>query len=400
MRDTPADPVDPELVDPTDALADLTLALCAIPSVTGDEAACAGWIEARLRACPGWSVERVGLTVAARGPSRPGRPLVLLAGHTDTVPLKSADGRIVRGDQPDDQAGDRAGDRFDPAPWREGDRIYGLGSSDMKVGLALMLRLAERLDLDQAAFDVGLIFYDREEGPWRDSGLGPALEQIPWLRSAALAFCLEPSDNVVQVGCVGSLHASLVFTGRAAHSARPWQGLNAIHAAGPLLSALAARAPVEVECGGHRFREVLSATLASGGTGRNVVPDRLTLNLNYRFAPGKPLDQAQEDVRSFVAQNVQGAAYTLEFTDLSPSGRVVTDNPILQQFLAATGASVTAKQAWTDVARLGLAGIDAVNLGPGISAQAHQAGEYASAKLLSEGYRAFELFLRGATLSA
>lgn len=374
-----------------EALAALTLELCAIPSVTGDEAACTAWIAARLAKNPQITVEQVGLTLLARGPvgaaDGRARPLVLLAGHTDTVPLKSSDGGVVDG-------------RFVPPPSREpgpqGDRLRGLGASDMKGGLAVMLLLGERLDLRALPYDVGFVYYDREEGPWRESGLGPALEAAPWLRGAALAFCLEPSDNVVQVGCVGSMHATVTFLGRSAHSARPWQGVNAIHAAGALLTALGARAPAEVDCGGHRFREVMSATLASGGTGRNVIPDRFTLNLNWRFAPGKSLDAAEAELRAFVAANSAGAAHEVTFTDRSPSGRVVTDNALLQRFLALTGAAVTAKQAWTDVARLGLAGIDAVNLGPGISAQAHQAGEYAEAGLLAGGYRQFALFLTDA----
>jgi succinyl-diaminopimelate desuccinylase len=289
-------------------------------------------------------------------------------GHTDTVPPKA-------GEAP---------------PRRDGQRIYGLGSSDMKGGLAVMLALAERLPFAALPVDVGFVFYDREEGPWSDSGLGPALDATPWLRDAALAFCLEPSDNEVQVGCLGTMHARVIFHGRAAHSARPWQGDNAIHAAGPLLVKLGARAPRDLDCGGHRFREVMSATLAQGGRARNVIPDRFEINVNFRFAPGRSLDDAEAELRAFAAPA------EVEITERAPSGRVVTDNPLLARFLAQNGNRVTAKQAWTDVARLSAAGIDAVNLGPGLSAQAHQAGEYAEIDLLHASYRQFDRFLRGA----
>ncbi len=343
----------------------LTLALCQIPSVTGDEAACADAIEAILAATP-LTVSRVGLTVLARGPDR-GRPLVLLVGHTDTVPPKPG------GEAP---------------PHRDGRRLVGLGASDMKGGLAVMLALAERLPFTELAYDVGMVFYDREEGPWAESGLGPALEAMPWLRSATLAFCLEPSDNDVQVGCMGTLHGTVVFEGRAAHSARPWQGVNAIHAAGPLLTRLAELAPVDVWCGAHRFREVVSATLASGGRTRNVIPERFELNLNYRFAPGKSVRDAEAELRALAAPA------QLFIHEAAPSGRVVTDNALLLRFLAINGNPVTAKQAWTDVARLSAAGVDAVNLGPGISAQAHQAGEYADLSLLHTSYQQFDRFFR------
>lgn len=365
------------------ALVERTLALCRIPSVTGDETACADAVEGWLRATP-LAVERHHNVVLARDASPPDdRPLVLLVGHTDTVPPKP-------GDSP---------------PRVEGDRLYGLGASDMKGGLAVMLTLAERLDLAAAPARLGLVFYDREEGPWADSGLGPALDAAPWLSGAALAFCLEPSDNAVQVGCMGSMHLEVVFEGRAAHSARPWQGRNAIQEAAPLLLALAGCEPTDVHVKGHLFREVLVATLASGGRTRNVIPDRFVLNLNFRFAPHRSLDAAETYVRTWIAaalgaidgadgwmEREDGLRVRVSAKERAPAGRVVTDNPLLERFVAQNGNPVAAKQAWTDVARLTAAGIDAVNLGPGLAAQAHQADEHCDIPLLTASYRQFERF--------
>ena len=355
--------------------------------MTGDESACASAVS-RLLAPTAFHVEQIGLTVLARTPPRPddARPLVLLVGHTDTVPPHPGD----------------FGAR------REGGRIVGLGSSDMKGGLAVMIALAERLDPAVLPYRLGFVFYDREEGPWAASGLGPALVEAPWLTEARIAFCLEPSDNVVQVGCLGTLHVQVRFHGQASHSARPWQGKNAVHAAGGLLVALAGRAPRDVVVGGFDFREVISATLASGGRARNIIPELFELNLNYRFAPGRSLDDAEADVRALVAQAIGAAANGGDADDLwtadgvrvelrsverAPSGPVVTDNPLLQRFLTLNGNAVTAKQAWTDVARLGAAGVNAVNLGPGTSAQAHQAGEHCEVALLHASYDQLHRFL-------
>lgn len=353
------------------ALTRRTLELCRIASVTGHEADCADRVEAILRDTP-LAVSRVGNTILARTVSKPGRPLVLLVGHTDTVPPKATDGGV----------------RI------EGDRLYGLGASDMKGGLAVMVELARSISNGRdLSVDLGFVFYDKEEGPWSESGLGPVLTETPWLRRAALAFCLEPSDNVVQVGCLGTLHATVTFTGKAAHSARPWQGENAIHAAAPLIAALAALPPVEVVCDGHLFREVLSATLASGGKTRNVIPDSFALNLNYRFAPGRSDESAMEEVRRFCAAACPANPPDVSFVEVAPSGSVVLENPLLRRFLAENGNPVAAKQAWTDVARLSQAGIDAVNLGPGLAAQAHQADEYCSIDLLDTSYRQFARFV-------
>lgn len=353
-------------------LATRTLELCRIPSVIGEECALADHVEHWAR---GWfqneEIYRLSHTlVLGRVPAAPGdaRPTVALFGHLDTVPPHPGDG----------------------PPRREGDAIVGLGSSDMKSGLALMQLAAERIDRLRAPYNLVFVFYEREEGPYAENGLGPLFEQRPELASIDFAICLEPSDAAVQMGCCGALHATLEFQGRSAHSARPWQGDNAIHKAAPLLAKLLDRKPIRVELQGLEFFEVMSVTLASGGRARNVVPERFTLNLNYRFAPGRSLAEAQQEVRDLV-----GDAAVVTFTDLSPSGPVFLDQPLVQAFLASTGAKVQPKQAWTDVARLAAHGVPAVNFGPGESAQAHQADERVPVANLTLGWRMLHAFLAG-----
>jgi succinyl-diaminopimelate desuccinylase len=236
--------------------------------------------------------------------------------------------------------------------------------------------------------DLAFVFYDREEGPYLENGLGPTLEMIEWKSLITLAFCLEPSANRLQYGCLGTLHARLTFQGRRAHSARPWEGENAIHKAGSLLSALDARPPVDVHFGGLRYREVMSVTVAEGGKARNVVPDRFVLNLNYRFAPGKGLETAEAEIRTLVAEVAE-----IEFVDRSPSGDVPPPHPWLDILTGPLGLVPEPKQAWTDVARLSQWGIPAVNLGPGEPSQAHQAGEWIPWANLDAGLALFEAFL-------
>lgn len=348
-------------------LARRTLELCRIPSVIRDEAALADHVErwGRAQFAPD-RVYRLGNTLVFGQPRLDARPTLGLFGHLDTVPAHPGD----------------------PEPHLEGDHVVGLGASDMKGALAVMMLLAERTDSGKTPFNIVYVMYDREEGPYAENGLGPLFEARPDLEGLDFAICLEPSDNGIQMGCCGALHAQLTFEGKSAHSARPWQGENAIHSAGPLLAELLARAPVDVEVEGYRFREVMTCTLASGGRARNVVPESFTLNLNYRFAPTRTLDDAQEEVRRLVAGRAR-----VVFTDLAPAGPVFAHHPLLSRLRERTGATVESKQAWTDVARLGLHGVAAVNFGPGQSAQAHQARERASVSQLVTGYRLFERFL-------
>lgn len=347
-----------------DDLVRRTLELVEIASETKDEAVICDVVEARLRACPGWSVSRVGHSLAARAGGPSGRPLVALVGHLDTV--------SPRGPNP---------------PRVEGDRLFGLGASDMKGGLALMLGLAE-VPTPSGPYELALVFYDAEEGPYEESGLGPLLDEVGWLADCAIAFVLEPTDNRFQLGCLGTAHARVTFRGQAAHSARPWHGHNAIHAAAPLLARLAALAPHEVRFGDIVYREVISATTAGGGHRRNVVPDAFTLNLNYRFAPGRDEAHVRRYVEALVADEAD-----VHFEEICPSAPVPDGHPLLARFRELTPLEAEAKQAWTDVARLAARGIPAVNLGPGATAEAHQPNESISIEALVEGDRMFRRFL-------
>jgi succinyl-diaminopimelate desuccinylase len=197
---------------------------------------------------------------------------------------------------------------------------------------------------------------------------------------------MEPTDNTLQLGCMGALQARVVFHGKAAHSARPWQGDNAIHKAGPFLASLMQRPHREVNVKGLVFREAVSVTLASGGRARNVIPERFELNLNVRFAP---VEGATDAAIAEARRLAEGAE--VEITDVSPPGPIPENNPILEHLQRLARLPVEPKQAWTDVARLAAFGIDAINFGPGMGAQAHQAGEWIS---LDAMVRAYEVLRR------
>jgi succinyl-diaminopimelate desuccinylase len=336
------------------------------PSVTGQEKALCDDLEARVRKLLGWHAFRVSntLVVNREAPDASRRRLVF-AGHLDTVPEPTGS-----------------------LPVRiEGERIYGRGASDMKAGDAVMLALLEELRWERSWAEPIFVFYEREEGPYTENGLQTVFEECPWVLDAELAFILEPTGNTLEVGCVGTAHVEVTFKGKPAHSARPWQGENALSAAGRLLAELHERPAEKVMVDGLPFYEVLTPTMAQGGRAKNVVPDEFWINVNHRFAPGKGLDDVR---RTF--DNLLGATASYQISDFAPSGPVNLENPLLQRFLA-TEIEVRAKQAWTDVARFAQRGVDAANFGPGLPAQAHQPHEHAELPLLLESYERLRIFL-------
>jgi succinyl-diaminopimelate desuccinylase len=342
------------------------LDLCATPSPIGEERALCDVVEKRLARLPlAAPIRRYGDSIVV--PLTRGRgPRIALAGHLDTVRTENGPARI------------------------EGDRLFGAGASDMKSGLAVMVTLAEMLPLSDLGCDLTLVFYAREEGPFVENELGPVLEKDPELGSVDLAVCMEPSDNKLHLGCVGSIHATVTFRGKTAHSARPWEGENAITRAGAFLIELGAIAPRESVLDGLTYRSVTTVTQArDGGRGRNIVPDVFVLNVNRRFAPDVSLDEARHGLAAMVGDRAE-----IEFTDLSPAARPSAEHPLVKALVAAGVRAVEPKQAWTDVARFAARGIAAVNFGPGENAQAHQKNESTALPLLHEGYAITERWLR------
>jgi succinyl-diaminopimelate desuccinylase len=347
-------------------LDDTLLWLCSIPSPIGEERALCDAVQARLArlALPS-PIRRYGDSIVVPVKRARRRPHVALVGHLDTVRTENGPARI------------------------DGDRCFGAGASDMKSGLAVMIVLAEALDAATLPADLTLVFYAREEGPFSENELGPVLEQDPEVAAVDLAVCMEPSDNRLHLGCVGSIHATVTFEGKTAHSARPWEGENAVTKAASLLAEMRAMGPVESVVDGLTYRTVTTVTQArDGGRGRNVVPDRFVLNVNHRFAPDRTLDEASAALRALVGDRAQ-----VELTDLSPAARPAADHPLVRALVAAGVRGVEPKQAWTDVARFAARGVAAVNFGPGENAQAHQKNESTSLPLVREGFAIVERWL-------
>ena len=356
------------------SLDETLLWLCAIASPIGEERALCDALHKRMGALALSSpirryLDSIVVPLTRVPGTKSGRPHIVLCGHTDTVRTENGPARI------------------------EGNRIFGSGASDMKSGLALMVALAEhRLEALSHCCDVTLVFYAREEGPFAENELGPVLDGDADLATADLAICLEPSNNKLHLGCMGSVHAQVTFHGRTAHSARPWQGESAVSKAWPFIKEVAELAPDESTLDGLHYRSVTTITQAKdGGRGRNVVPDTFLCNVNHRFAPDRTLEDAQRHIMKLVSNRAE-----LVFTDLSPAAPPRRDHRLVEQLVAAGVRAVEPKHAWTDVARFAARGIAAVNFGPGENAQAHQKNESTDLPLVHEGFEILERFLRSA----
>jgi len=330
-------------------LAARTLELVDIPSESRAEGPLAAHVIEVLRA-GGAQVRDLGDTCILAGHGAP----VLLAGHLDTVPAQ----------------GNRPGRR-------DAERVHGLGASDMKGAVAVMLELA------LAGVRLDCLLFGREELPMAESALTPLLAREPL--APELVVMMEPTDNAIHAGCLGNINATWTFTGRAGHSARPWDADNAIHKAARGIAALAAHEPEEHDFGGLKFYEVASVTMIDGGIATNVVPDRATGQLNYRYAPGRSPQEAEARLLELTGGHGQ-----IEVTSNSPSGAVPLGNPFVERLQA--GLETHPKQAWTPVAEFGAAGLDAVNFGPGEPAQAHRRDESVRIDALVRAYRVLERF--------
>lgn len=349
-------------------LLDLTEELCAIPSVSGTEAALADFVEAWLREhAATLQVERVANNVVARTPDTGGARIVL-GGHLDTVP---ADGNL--------------------APRREGDTLHGLGTADMKGGLAVLLALGAQLAAaPPAERAVTIVCYEGEEVAEERNGLRHLFQVRPDLVAGDLAVLLEPTSGWIEAGCQGTIHVQARFDGARAHTARPWKGVNAIHRAAALLTRVAAFEAPTVTVDGLAYREAAQVVRVEGGIANNVVPDRCTVVVNRRYAPSRPLAEAVAETEALCE-----GADAVEVLNASPAAPPFLTNPLVAELAGRYNLGVRPKLGWTDVARFAAAGVPACNFGPGDPELAHTAAERVDRADLEGCARVLAAFVRG-----
>jgi acetylornithine deacetylase len=341
----------------TDDPIDLLVRLVETPSVSGNEAAVVEVVRAWLDAS-GLAPVVSGRNVwCALDGARPGRTLLFEA-HVDTVPSSK---------------------QWKSDPWkvvRAGGRVQGLGANDVKGGCAAMLFALRDLarDRDFAGTLVFAACCDEETG---GQGLEVLRAELPHLDAAVIA---EPTSMRVATAQRGLVRVVVCCEGKAAHAARPWQGVNAIELAMKDLAAI--RAIDASRVNPVLGRATCTPTLIEGGTKANVLPGHCRYTLDVRPTPEHDNAWWEARIREATTGRIE-----LMRTRITP---VSTDpaDPLVVAALAATGTSEP----------IGFGGVSdlfhvrdvpGIVLGPGLSEQSHVADEWIEEGAVRSAVRAF-----------
>ncbi len=344
-----------------------TAELVDIASPSLGEGPFADRVEGWLRELPWLEVTRHGDNVVAR--TSLGRDQrLLLVGHLDTVPANDNDVARI-----------------------EGDTLWGLGSADMKSGLAVFLELARTVR--EPVCDLTFVFYAAEEIAAEHNGLRQLFAERPDLVAGDAAILGEPTDGWIEAGCQGTARVRITLRGARAHTARPWKGRNAIHRLGPVIDEIAAFETREPSIDGCTYREAMQAVFVDGGVAGNVVPDEASITVNLRIAPDRTVDQALDDLRRRLAPHLEDDD-GWEITDRASPAPPSLTHPLFRALVDA-GTPVRAKLGWTDVARFAEHDIPALNFGPGDSSLAHTQGEHVQRDSIVRVHAALHQLLNG-----
>ncbi|MFM2116632.1 MAG: hypothetical protein RIQ80_731, partial [Actinomycetota bacterium] len=242
-------------------------------------------------------------------------------------------------------------------------------------------------EITSSNYDVTYLFYESEEIETKFNGLELITKQQKDLLDCDFAILMEPTNGILEVGCQGSLRFEVSTSGKRSHSARWWNGENAIHKTNKILEILNNYKSREPEIDGHKFREGLQAVKVNGGIAGNVVPDSVTISINHRFAPDTSIDQATQNMKTLFKD------FNFQLVDAANAAPTGLSNPLIKEFVSNIGKNVAPKFGWTDVARFANAGIPAINFGPGDPNLAHHPEEKVLISQINDVYESLKNWL-------
>jgi acetylornithine deacetylase len=340
-------------------------AIVEIRSVSGEEGALAGFLEAKLRR-HGVRPLRLGHTLLALSggdcddPGRP-KPVLLLDTHLDTVPPAPA---------------------WTRDPWQaaaEDGRIYGLGANDAKASVAAMIAAFLAFLEVELPFTLALALAEAEET--RGTGTEAALAELE-RRGLPLEAAVvgEPTGLDLAVAQKGLLVLELVARGDACHAAHA-AALDAANAARRLARDLVALETVDFGAPHERLGPItLEPTQVRAGTARNVLPGEATAVLDVRTTPALPYAEVVRRVERAVTSEVRVLSDRLRPRETPADAALVAAALRVRPEARVVGSPTLSDMAF-------LAGVPAVKCGPGRSERSHTADEYVLESEVLEGAR-------------
>lgn len=310
----------------------------------------------------------------------------VLCGHMDTVDTDPAKWTLT--------------DPFTPRV--EGERLWGLGSADMKGGVAVILQTAKEIVRQRVTppHDLVLAFTADEECAYRGAASVAASGLID---DARLLLIMEPTGGSAYIGQKGELWIEATFHGRAAHGSIPESGVSAILPAATFCTRLHERSRAFPEIQGLGTTS-LNIGQFEGGWQVNVVPDTATLRLDSRVVTQEERDRVVALVEELGSTCAGACGARFEYCVFNDQARIVSDweAPDVQRFLRVhnnvTGKPIQARIApySTDaVAIVPQISVPVVIYGPGCIEQAHQPDEYLELNSLYEALEIVTCYLTG-----
>jgi succinyl-diaminopimelate desuccinylase len=277
-----------------------------------------------------------------------------------------------------------AGWTTDPFRLTERDgRLFARGACDAKGPIAAMVEagrlLAAQRDLWRGTLVLAFVADEEIDG----GGSRALVKQEP---RADLVVVGEPTNNAVFAAHKGCLRPLIRTNGKAAHSGRPELGVNAILAAGHLMTLFDER-DRELRTQTHPLvgHASLSVTRIAGGIADNVVPDACEMVLDRRLLPGETLDAALDELHALLTRAKREHGVQAELaavrTAAGPTETAV-DDPLVRAAVAISrghGAASPQPGGLTggcDLVHYRDAGAVGIVLGPGSLDVAHQPDEY------------------------
>ena len=262
-------------------------------------------------------------------------------------------------------------------------RLFARGACDAKGSITSMVEAGRLLSAGRETWRGTLLFAFVADEEVDGGGSRALVRQKP---KADWVVVGEPTNNAVCAAHKGCLRPLIRARGRAAHSGRPELGVNAILAAGHLMSLFDER-DRERRNRNHPLvgHASLTVTRIAGGIGDNIVPDDCEMVLDRRLLPGEALDDALNDLHALLARAKRDCGVDAEIAAIramaGPAETAVVDPLAVEAVAISRRHGVTFPQpggltGGCDLVHYRDAGAVGIVLGPGSLDAAHQPDEY------------------------